>query len=287
MSQFCRSPVPYGVGPNRLSSEALTSRWNSPSLLANGLSLFNTDTSYIECDLKKIWTQRLGVGASLVVIVAAALWSLTNKVRSPTSNGSLRRTAGNTNIIMGLKQVDSSRISMNNSGQPFANLNPAPLPAMAAAVVNAPAFLKPAADLFFEQFASLHSVVESTDEYLASPLEKWHQRFLHDTRDSNWSSMAQAQVESSLYVSMSSTIELVSVQCASSVCEIQAASNSAQVSEKAASEWQSTLSKMAGESWWQSYGFDSQNYAQSIASDGRVVFVAYFNRAGPGSNGTD
>jgi hypothetical protein len=114
---------------------------------------------------------------------------------------------------------------------------------------------------------------------LSSPLEKWHQQFLHDARDSNWSSMAQAQIESSLHISMGSTIELVSVRCASSICEIQAASNSAQVNEKAASEWQATLSKIASESWWQSYGFDSQNYAQSIASDGRAVFISYFNRA--------
>jgi hypothetical protein len=114
---------------------------------------------------------------------------------------------------------------------------------------------------------------------LSSPLEKWHQQFLHDARASNWSSMAQAQIESSLHISMGSTIELVSVRCAGSVCEIQAASNSVQVNEKAASEWQATLSKIASESWWQSYGFDSQNYAQSIASDGRAVFVSYFNRA--------
>lgn len=227
------------------------------------------------------------MGASLVVVVAA-LWSLTNPVTTPTSSGSLGRTVGKPKIIGGLQQADSSRLALNNSGQPLANLNPAPLPSMAAAIVNAPAFLKPAAELFIEQFASLHAAVESSDEYLASPLEKWHQQFLHDTRDPNWSSMAQAQVESSFYVSMSSTIEIVSVQCASSVCEIQAASNSAQVSDTAASEWQSTLSKMARESWWQSYGFDSQNYAQSIASDGRAVFVSYFNRAAaPGSNGTD
>jgi hypothetical protein len=174
----------------------------------------------------------------------------------------------------------SRRLTLHNSWQPISNLNPASLPATTATVVNAPAFLNPAADLFLEQFASLHAVAKSTDEYLTSPLEQWHQQFLHDTPDPYWSSMAQAQVESSLYASMSSTIELVSVQCASSVCEIQVASNSAQVSERAASEWQSTLSKMASESWWQSYGFDSQNYAQSIASDGRAVFVSYFNRAG-------
>lgn len=114
---------------------------------------------------------------------------------------------------------------------------------------------------------------------LSSPLEKWHQQFLHAARDSSWSSIAQAQIESALHLSMGSTVELISVRCASSVCEIQAASNLALANERAASEWQFTLAKMASESWWQSYGFNSQNYAQSIASDGRAVFVSYFNRA--------
>jgi hypothetical protein len=46
---------------------------------------------------------------------------------------------------------------------------------------------------------------------LSSPLEKWHQQFLHDARASSWRSMAQAQIESSLHIFMGSTIELVSV----------------------------------------------------------------------------
>jgi hypothetical protein len=194
-----------------------------------------------------------------------------------TSSGLLLYAAEKTNTIVGPQQADSKNFALYNGRHPISHLKSESM--AVTAVINTPVSLNPATSLFLEQFASLHAIAGSTDEYLTSPLEKWHQQFLQDTRDAYWSSMAQAQVESSLSMSMGSTLELVSVQCASSVCEIQVASNSAQVSEKAASDWQSTLSKMASESWWQSYGFDSQNYAQSIASDGRAIFVSYFNRA--------
>lgn len=140
--------------------------------------------------------------------------------------------------------------------------------------------LKPAAEILHNALSALAESSQVTgDKAFANPLATWRQRFVQDMPDPNWSSMAEAQAESYLAETVNSDIELVSVNCAGTVCEVQAASRSAENSEKAANEWQDSMSAMSNESWFSSYGFSTPNSAIWTAPDGRTLFVSYLTRA--------
>ena len=111
-----------------------------------------------------------------------------------------------------------------------------------------------------------------------NPLGSWHQHFVDDSLDSSWSPMAQAQAESYLTGIVGSDIEIVAIKCAATVCEIQAASTTAQNSEGAANNWQASMSAMSKESWWKTYGFAPPNSAIWSATDGRALMVSYLPR---------
>ena len=141
------------------------------------------------------------------------------------------------------------------------------------------AVLKPAAQVFQDAFSALaESSKENDDKAFVNPLSTWRQKFVQDSPDPNWSSMAEAQTEAYLAEAVNSDIEMVSVKCAAAVCEVQAASRSAENSENAANEWQASLSAMSTESWWSSYGFATPNTAIWTAADGRTLFVSYLTR---------
>jgi hypothetical protein len=139
--------------------------------------------------------------------------------------------------------------------------------------------LKPAAQILQNTLSALaESSQASGEKAFANPLATWRQRFVQDAPDPNWSSMAEAQAESYLAETVNSDIELVSVNCAGTVCEVQAASRSSETSEKAANEWQASMSAMSSESWFSSYGFSTPNSAIWTAADGRTLFVSYLTR---------
>jgi hypothetical protein len=139
---------------------------------------------------------------------------------------------------------------------------------------------KPAAQVIQNALSTLAGSAQgSDDKVFVNPLATWRRRFVQDTPDPNWSSMAEAQAESYLAETVDPDVELVSVSCAGTVCEVQAASKSAEDSGKAANEWQSSMSAMSNESWWNSYGFATPNTAIWTAADGRTFFVSYLTRA--------
>ncbi len=141
---------------------------------------------------------------------------------------------------------------------------------------------KTASELLVGAFSTLADKANSDKNgVFTNPLAAWHKRAADDANDPNWSPMAQAQAESYLSETVSSDIELVSVKCTGSVCEIQAASTTAENSEKAANEWQASISAMSNESWWSTYGFAAPNSAIWAAPDGRALLVSYLTRVAP------
>lgn len=139
---------------------------------------------------------------------------------------------------------------------------------------------KTAAALLAETFGALAATGPTgNSKAFANPLAGWHQQFAAEKQDADWSGMAQSQAEAYLSDKSSPNIELISVRCGSTVCEIQAASASAEDSETAASEWQSNVSAMSAESWWSTYGFATPNSAIFSAPDGRALMVTYITRS--------
>jgi hypothetical protein len=137
---------------------------------------------------------------------------------------------------------------------------------------------EPASELIAGALSAISETAKKAGTF-SNPVASWHKQAIEGAVDPNWSPMAQAQAESYLADAMSSDIELISVKCNRTVCEIQAASTSAQNSEKAANEWQAGISAMSAESWWTGFGFATPNSAIWSSSDGRAILVSYLTRA--------
>lgn len=139
---------------------------------------------------------------------------------------------------------------------------------------------KAAAELLAETLGALSTDnANANGKAFINPLAGWHQQFAAETPDADWSVMAQSQAEAYFFDKSSSNIELISVRCGSSVCEVQAASTTPEDSETAANEWQSNVSAMGAESWWTTYGFSTPNSAIFSAPDGRALIVTYLTRS--------
>ncbi len=203
-----------------------------------------------------------------------------NRLATSDKNMSLRVPNGNS-----LSRRDLARDARGSTLEYSSVVKPTAVPsslmmsskaneANLAAVPN-----RPAAELLEGTFVSLaDSVKDKKVNAFANPLAGWHQQFVKDTPDAVWSPMAQSQAESYLASKLGPEIELISVRCGSTVCEVQGASTSAQGSEKAANDWQANMSAMSGESWWPTFGFAVPNSAIWSAPDGRALFVSYLTR---------
>lgn len=113
-----------------------------------------------------------------------------------------------------------------------------------------------------------------------SPVKALHQRFEAETRDPGWSSNAEATLRTYLSSNADPTrVRIMQVQCAVSLCEIQATGLSARADINLDIEsWAATVNGMSSESWWSQYGFDQANYMVASAADGRAAFVSYATR---------
>jgi hypothetical protein len=135
---------------------------------------------------------------------------------------------------------------------------------------------KPAVQLISETFVALEAAEPKGG--FENPLGSWRRRFVSDTPDPVWSQMAEMQAASSLFGRLGPDIELIGIHCGSQVCEVEAASTSAENSEIAANRWQENMSTMTKESWWSAYDFSVPNSAIWSAPDGRALIVSYLTR---------
>jgi hypothetical protein len=223
----------------------------------------------------------LGIGAAMTAsFFLGRAWEGKNSTGVPPTT----RGPGETAQTPGEHGVpgNASSVAVSQSSAPALGLPSQALPDRGATREIGVAPPKAAAELLKDTFDALAANKKNGNgKAFTNPLAGWHQQFAAETPDATWSVMAQSQAEAYLSDKSSQNIELVSVQCGSTVCEIQAASASAEDSEKAANEWQSNLSAMSAESWWSTYGFATPNSAIFTAPDGRALMVTYLTRLTP------
>jgi hypothetical protein len=130
---------------------------------------------------------------------------------------------------------------------------------------------------------ALNKVVSPTgsseDEF--NRVKLMHNRLVTEPRDDTWASQAEAQLQTYLTAAMGpERVSLVSVQCASTVCEIQAATRVPGNVSADLDDWQKIIFTMAEQPWWAEYQFNEpSNRVQDAPDKQRALFIAYITRS--------
>jgi hypothetical protein len=106
-----------------------------------------------------------------------------------------------------------------------------------------------------------------------------HQDLTKQERDPNWSESAEAQIRAYLtYMIKDNWIEIISIQCGSSLCEIQSAVRSPDTAPQDVADWQEIFFSMPQQWWWATYGFDDPTIDMKTTLDNRILFSAFIKR---------
>jgi hypothetical protein len=109
-------------------------------------------------------------------------------------------------------------------------------------------------------------------------LQMLHDQFTNEVTDPSWSANVQPQVEGHLKTEdMMKLVDLVSLGCRKTLCEIRAASPSIEMNAQSEREFQIRVANMSKEQWWSAYGFRDPALRIGFGPDGRVVMVAYLS----------
>jgi hypothetical protein len=77
---------------------------------------------------------------------------------------------------------------------------------------------------------------------------------------------------------VSAKVELVSIECRTTICQILGVSPSADGSPQSVDEFQNQIFGMTSQSWWQAYNLTEVTTIVSVGDDGRAVLVGYVTK---------
>jgi hypothetical protein len=121
--------------------------------------------------------------------------------------------------------------------------------------------------------------VDAGHQKFGNPLLQLHSAFASEKPDAAWSPLLESHLATYFNQKLNAADdELVSVQCAVSMCEIEGASASAEAADKASDDWNSVVSGMTIQPWWQADGFTDHSTTVFVSDDGRSMFVVYVKR---------
>lgn len=135
-------------------------------------------------------------------------------------------------------------------------------------------------------FAALLSGTAEADEK-PSVVQMMHRRFEAERVDPSWS--ANVEVEAKGFFDgqpSAKNIEIVTMECHTSICEVLSAGTSADTSGQVAEQWQDTVYTSPRQSWWGGNGLKDITMAMTTSEDGRMLFATYLTTSALKSNGT-
>ena len=145
-----------------------------------------------------------------------------------------------------------------------------------ALIANATLPSTPASkDLFTNMFS--HSGAKGNAAPNAQ--EIMHEKFEAEPVDPNWSANVEPSIKDQFDNHPSSqTVDIVSIECRSTICEILAAAKSPAQSQQASEQVQETIYTSPRQSWWTAYGLVDVVTAMTLGDDGRMLVVTYFTK---------
>jgi hypothetical protein len=117
---------------------------------------------------------------------------------------------------------------------------------------------------------------EPQDGSSPPPFQTIHKAFASQAMDPVWASQVESELQATMTKpDVSTKVELVSIECHTSICQILGVSPSADGSPQSAEEFQKEIFGMKSQSWWQAYNLTEVTTIVSIGDDGRAVLVGY------------
>ena len=112
-----------------------------------------------------------------------------------------------------------------------------------------------------------------------NPLLRIHNAFASQAVDPVWASQVESELQATMTKpDVSAKVELVSIECHTSICQVLGVSPSADGSSQSVDEFQKQIFGMKSQSWWQAYNLTEVTTIVSVGDDGRAVLVGYVTK---------
>jgi hypothetical protein len=109
--------------------------------------------------------------------------------------------------------------------------------------------------------------------------QKIHKVFASEAVDPVWGSQVESELQATMTKpDVSAKVELVSIECHTSICQILGVSPSADGSSQSVDKFQNQIFGMKSQSWWQAYNLTEVTTIVSVGDDGRAVLVGYVTK---------
>jgi hypothetical protein len=217
-----------------------------------------------------------------VAIALAAIWLIQRNEGSQPSSHIASKQAGQTNDALRLPRrepggaVVPGRQSVSPPSSPLSDQSklvatappPSPLAGVALPVSSSDLMA-----LYFKEGSN-------RPDGNPSRLQDLHNAFAHEPVDPSWGPAAQAQIKfytDDVSQRSGGWLDFTSVECHSTVCEIQVVGTFRDVHNGDPMDWQAYAAHMGGEAWFRDR-YDSPINAVTRAPDGRWIYVSYFYR---------
>jgi hypothetical protein len=115
------------------------------------------------------------------------------------------------------------------------------------------------------------------DRVMGNPLAAPHQELQSEKSDPQWSPGATQTLTNRLGDDFGGELEFPSIDCRTDMCEVQAATLSANQSD-VMMDFQQSIYRMPQEEWWKQSGFGAPTFAVKGLPDGRDIIVVFISR---------
>ena len=120
---------------------------------------------------------------------------------------------------------------------------------------------------------------EPQDGSSPPPFQTIHKAFASEAVDPVWASQVESELQATMTKpDVSAKVELVSIECHTSICQILGVSPSADDSPQSVEEFQNQIFGMKSQSWWQAYNLTEVTTIVSVGDDGRAVLAGYVTK---------
>ncbi len=117
----------------------------------------------------------------------------------------------------------------------------------------------------------------TNDEF--DSIKVMHNRLTTEPKDDEWAKSARRQLWDYVGATIGpQRIAYLDIQCASTLCEMQATMQASTDVDQDTLDWQVAIGQMHKQSWWSTYQFDQGTTLVGMTPDKRALFVAFITR---------
>lgn len=203
-----------------------------------------------------------------------------NSVQDETLSSELRKepTTISAGATTGAPSVPRPKAARVTEGPPPASPIPTPVSVKPEGVQADPA--PPAGSGEAIALATLDEQARrELDGGFLSPSTQLHSEYSSQSRQEDWASFVEENLKRHFLNRKFSALDVVRIDCKTSICEILAVARNAAIVPDALESWQKELFSLRHEEWWQHAQMGSPTFQVSSTKDRNAVFVTHVMRA--------